>query len=99
LQSVYIFSLKHFFLFSGTRNVVAECLGKLCLIEPHRLLPDLRLALASPSALRRTTVVTAMKFTISDQVRIHGQDGQIHNRICKHKMALKLWLCFSLKTS
>ena len=48
--------------------MVAECLGKLCLIEPHRLLPELRSALASPSALKRTTVVTAMKFTISDQV-------------------------------
>lgn len=51
----------------GTRNVVAECLGKLCLIEPERLLPQLQAALASQSALMRTTVVTAMKFTISDQ--------------------------------
>jgi len=51
----------------GTRNVVAECLGKLCLIDPVNLLPKLKMALSSPSALMRTTVVTAMKFTISDQ--------------------------------
>ena len=52
----------------GTRNVVAECLGKLCLIEPKQLLPKLQGALNSPSPMMRTTVVTAMKFTISDQV-------------------------------
>jgi len=51
----------------GTRNVVAECLGKLCLICPENLLPQLQAALTSPSPLMRTTVVTAMKFTISDQ--------------------------------
>ena len=46
---------------------MAECLGKLCLIDPDNLLPKLKMALTSPSALMRTTVVTAMKFTISDQ--------------------------------
>ena len=51
----------------GTRNVVAECLGKLCLIKPAELLPRLKSSLASPSARVRTTVVTAMKFTITDQ--------------------------------
>nr|CAG4647643.1 EOG090X00HY [Moina brachiata] len=51
----------------GTRNVVAECLGKLTLTDPEGLLPRLRSALNSPSALMRTTVVTAVKFTISDQ--------------------------------
>ncbi|KAL7299729.1 hypothetical protein TKK_0007479 [Trichogramma kaykai] len=51
----------------GTRNVVAECLGKLTLIDPVKLLPDLRQLLLAKSALMRTTVVTAIKFTISDQ--------------------------------
>lgn len=51
----------------GTRNVVAECLGKLTLIDPANLLPRLQESLASPSPLMRTTVVTAVKFTISDQ--------------------------------
>jgi len=53
----------------GTRNVVAECLGKLTLTDPEGLLPRLRAALNSPSALMRTTIVTAAKFTISDQVQ------------------------------
>ena len=52
----------------GTRNVVAECLGKLCLMSPEALLPKLKASLSSPSALMRTTVVTAIKFTISDQL-------------------------------
>ncbi|KAL1115704.1 hypothetical protein AAG570_005994 [Ranatra chinensis] len=51
----------------GTRNVVAECLGKLTLIDPAALLPRLQEALDSPSPLMRTTVLTAIKFTISDQ--------------------------------
>jgi len=51
----------------GTRNVVAECLGKLCLIRPEDRLPKLQASLSSPSARVRTTVVTAMKFTITDQ--------------------------------
>ncbi|XP_066158775.1 cullin-associated NEDD8-dissociated protein 1 isoform X1 [Euwallacea fornicatus] len=51
----------------GTRNVVAECLGKLTLIDPTNLLPKLKRSLNSPSPLMRTTVVTAVKFTISDQ--------------------------------
>lgn len=51
----------------GTRNVVAECLGKLTLTDPQGLLPRLRAALSSPSALTRTTIVSAVKFTISDQ--------------------------------
>ncbi|KAF5283424.1 hypothetical protein FQA39_LY04800 [Lamprigera yunnana] len=51
----------------GTRNVVAECLGKLTLIDPATLLPQLQEYLNSSSPLMRTTVVTAVKFTISDQ--------------------------------
>jgi len=51
----------------GTRNVVAECLGKLTLIDPSTLLPKLKSYLCSESALTRSTVVTAVKFTISDQ--------------------------------
>ncbi|XP_054718633.1 cullin-associated NEDD8-dissociated protein 1-like [Uloborus diversus] len=51
----------------GTRNVVAECLGKLTLIDHVNLLPELKTYLTSDSPLARSTVVTAMKFTISDQ--------------------------------
>ncbi|XP_067665996.1 cullin-associated NEDD8-dissociated protein 1-like [Haliotis asinina] len=51
----------------GTRNVVSECLGKLTLIDPGNLLGNLRQHLNHQSALTRSTVVTAIKFTISDQ--------------------------------
>lgn len=51
----------------GSRNVVAECLGKLVMVNPDVLLPHLREALTSESALMRTAVVSAIKFTISDQ--------------------------------
>ncbi|CAL8143839.1 unnamed protein product [Orchesella dallaii] len=51
----------------GTRNVVAECLGRLTLATPEKFLPRLKEALASDSNLLRTTVVTAVKFTIVDQ--------------------------------
>lgn len=51
----------------GSRNVVAECLGKLVLVKPEKLLPSLQQALSSESTLMRTAVVSAIKFTISDQ--------------------------------
>lgn len=51
----------------GARNVVAECLGKLVLVNPEELLPHLQQSLNSSSALMRTAVVSAIKFTISDQ--------------------------------
>ncbi|XP_076457085.1 cullin-associated NEDD8-dissociated protein 1-like [Babylonia areolata] len=51
----------------GTRNVVAECLGKLTLIDPATLLGNLQQHLSDDSPLTRSTVVTAVKFTISDQ--------------------------------
>ncbi|KAG1706621.1 Cullin-associated NEDD8-dissociated protein 1 [Nymphon striatum] len=51
----------------GTRNLVAECLGRLTLIDPPTLLPHLQSYLSSTSALARSTVVTAVKFTISEQ--------------------------------
>lgn len=68
----------------GTRNVVAECLGKLTLIDPVTLLPKLQESLKSKSPLMRTTVVTAVKFTISDQV--------IFNTLmCNVKTIIKLY--------
>lgn len=51
----------------GTRNIVSECLGKLTLIDPTNLLPHLQDSLSSTSPLMRATVITAVKFTISDQ--------------------------------
>uniref|UniRef100_A0AAR2J249 Cullin-associated and neddylation-dissociated 2 (putative) n=1 Tax=Pygocentrus nattereri TaxID=42514 RepID=A0AAR2J249_PYGNA len=50
----------------GTRNVVSECLGKLTLVNPSQLLSRLKKQLSSGSSLARSTVVTAVKFTIVD---------------------------------
>jgi cullin-associated NEDD8-dissociated protein 1 len=47
--------------------MVWQCLDKQCLMSPDALLTKLKATLNSPSALLKTTVVTAMKFTISDQ--------------------------------
>uniref|UniRef100_A0A3B4AR27 TATA-binding protein interacting (TIP20) domain-containing protein n=1 Tax=Periophthalmus magnuspinnatus TaxID=409849 RepID=A0A3B4AR27_9GOBI len=47
----------------GTRNLIAECLGKLTLVNPDQLLPRLKKQLTGA----RSTVVTAVKFTIIDQ--------------------------------
>lgn len=63
----------------GTRNVVSECLGKLTLIDPANLLSNLKNHLNSQSALTRSTVVTAIKFTISDQPQ--GIDNLLRNCI------------------
>lgn len=63
----------------GTRNIVAECLGKLTLINPSELLPQLQESLHSPSPLMRTTVVTAVKFTISDQVHVTNTTKHLLN--------------------
>uniref|UniRef100_UPI0037E85094 cullin-associated NEDD8-dissociated protein 2 n=1 Tax=Semicossyphus pulcher TaxID=241346 RepID=UPI0037E85094 len=51
----------------GTRNLVAECLGKLTLVNADQLLPRLKQQLKTGSPLARSTVVTAVKFTIVDQ--------------------------------
>ncbi|XP_049622215.1 cullin-associated NEDD8-dissociated protein 2 isoform X2 [Suncus etruscus] len=51
----------------GTRGVVAECLGKLILVNPQFLLPRLQKQLAASQPHTRSTVITAVKFLISDQ--------------------------------
>lgn len=63
----------------GTRNVVAECLGKLTLINPVELLPKLKSYLTKNSSMTRSTVISAIKFTISDQVDGHFAGGSTAN--------------------
>lgn len=54
----------------GTRNVVSECLGKLTLLKPadllNRLIHHLKVDYKD-KPLGRSTIVAAIKFTISDQ--------------------------------
>lgn len=50
----------------GTRYVVAECLGKLALLNQNVLLPELMKNLNSQSPYVRETIITAIRFTISD---------------------------------
>lgn len=71
----------------GSRNVVAECLGKLVLVNPEELLPRLQQALKSDSHLMRTAVVSAVKFTISDQTQ--PIDALLRQSIGQFLMALQ----------
>ncbi|KAJ1110677.1 hypothetical protein NDU88_008025 [Pleurodeles waltl] len=68
LEDIWVLLFKHCECSEeGTRNVVAECLGKLTLVNPSQLLPRLKKQLTAGSPYARSTVVTAIKFTISDQ--------------------------------
>ncbi|AEC05595.1 cullin-associated and neddylation dissociated [Arabidopsis thaliana] len=51
----------------GVRNVVAECLGKMALIEPEKLVPALQVRTTSPAAFTRATVVTAVKYSVVER--------------------------------
>ncbi|KAG0260456.1 Cullin-associated NEDD8-dissociated protein 1 [Actinomortierella ambigua] len=57
----------------GTRNVVAECLGKLTLTNPYKFLPELQTRLQSPSPHIRGTVVSAFKYTFTDHTRSYDE--------------------------
>eukprot|EP01133_Synstelium_polycarpum_P020468 gene20468-24560_t len=47
----------------GTRNIVAECLGKLLIVSPVEIIPQLE-AKINGSVLERSTAVTSIKFAI-----------------------------------
>jgi cullin-associated NEDD8-dissociated protein 1 len=49
----------------GTRNVIAECLGKLAIAQPTVFLPQLQKLLSSDNPTTRSTVITAIKYTFS----------------------------------
>ncbi|GAA5863674.1 hypothetical protein JCM3774_001210 [Rhodotorula dairenensis] len=50
----------------GTRNVAADCLGQLTVINPTKFLPQLQARLASDSRDTRATVIAALRFTFTN---------------------------------
>ncbi|KAM6161530.1 cullin-associated NEDD8-dissociated protein 2 isoform 2-T2 [Erethizon dorsatum] len=66
----------------GTRGVVAECIGKLVLVNPPFLLPRLQKQLTAGQPHTRSTVITAVKFLISDQP--HPVDPLLKTFIAVH---------------
>ncbi|KAK6945544.1 TATA-binding protein interacting (TIP20) [Dillenia turbinata] len=71
----------------GVRNVVAECLGKIALIEPAKLVPALKVRTSSPSAFTRATVVIAVKYSIVE--RPEKIDDIIYPEIASFLMLIK----------
>jgi len=51
----------------GTRNVVSECLGKLALVDPMKVIASLRSRTADANKNTRACVTTAIKSAISDK--------------------------------
>ncbi|BGP01934.1 Armadillo-type fold [Rhodotorula toruloides] len=50
----------------GTRNVAADCLGQLTVINPAKYLPQLQTRLSSDSRHTRATVIAALRFTFTN---------------------------------
>eukprot|EP01105_Mastigella_eilhardi_P013724 TRINITY_DN3125_c0_g1_i5.p1 TRINITY_DN3125_c0_g1~~TRINITY_DN3125_c0_g1_i5.p1 ORF type:complete len:986 (-),score=291.67 TRINITY_DN3125_c0_g1_i5:67-3024(-) len=60
----------------GTRNVVAECLGKMSLLAPQDVLPILDEKFAG-STFARATAVTAVKYAVSESPTPAASDTQL----------------------
>jgi len=71
----------------GTRNVVAECLGKLAVISPAELVPIFSTQIKSDNANTRSTIVTALKFAIVE--RSQPIDHLLQSEMSKYLDLLK----------
>ncbi|GAA5856944.1 hypothetical protein JCM8547_008479 [Rhodosporidiobolus lusitaniae] len=50
----------------GTRNVAADCLGQLTVLNPAKYLPQLQARLSADSRHTRATVIAALRFTFTN---------------------------------
>ncbi|XP_058214981.1 cullin-associated NEDD8-dissociated protein 1 [Rhododendron vialii] len=71
----------------GVRNVVAECLGKIALIEPAKLVPALKERTTNQAAFTRATVVIAVKYSMVE--RPEKIDEIIYPEISSFLMLIK----------
>ncbi|VFQ60675.1 unnamed protein product [Cuscuta campestris] len=71
----------------GVRNVVAECLGKIALIEPEKLVPALKERTSNPAAFTRATVAIAVKYSLVE--RPEKIDSILSNEISSFLMLIK----------
>ncbi|CAH1421705.1 unnamed protein product [Lactuca virosa] len=71
----------------GVWNVVAECLGKIALIKPSKLVPALKERTTSPTAFTRATVVVAVKYSIVE--RPENIDAVLYPEISSFLMLIK----------
>lgn len=71
----------------GVRNVVAECLGKIALIKPSKLVPALKERTNSRAAFTRATVVVAVKYSIVE--RPEKIDAVLYPEISSFLMLIK----------
>lgn len=55
----------------GTRNIAAECLGKITLSNPSVYLPQLQSRLQAKSPGTRAAVITAIRFTFTDSTSMY----------------------------
>eukprot|EP01080_Neovahlkampfia_damariscottae_P001067 gene1067-10586_t len=65
----------------GIRNVVSECLGKLAVVEYTTVISELKSKLDSKSEDVKSTIISAMKYTISDKDKSY--DKQLTKDIFK----------------
>ncbi|XP_071725473.1 cullin-associated NEDD8-dissociated protein 1-like [Rutidosis leptorrhynchoides] len=71
----------------GVRNVVAECLGKISLIKPLKLVLALKERTTRPAAFTRATVVVAVKYSIVE--RPEKIDSVLYPEISSFLMLIK----------
>jgi len=75
----------------STRNVVAECMGKLCKIEPTKFLPQLINISKNGNPLERGTAVTAVRFMLSSNADqfLHDNLAQLLSAIDDEDLQVK----------